>query len=340
MASLVERKVDVRAIEKSLLELWKSAAEASAAGEIPPVTRAAVLTLIVMVDMPAGARRATEMIAAITEHAPCRALLVDRSAGPAEPPLEAFASAHCHRVSGGRQVCCEQVTIRVSPAGEDLVAGLVTPLLIPDLPVYLDWPAAARWVEGIDASTAESQLFDTLRRVADVTVIDSSLARDGRAILWRMAGQPRLRDLNWARLLPWREAVADRADMPGSPACRPDRIFIEAAGSPDRPMARPWLLAGWLADRLGWPFEPTDRLVVEWQADQGAPGRINALHFEAGPTRATLTREEVLARVQRPDEHLLCREIDRRGPDPVFRRAVSMATALAGGGRPPERHRP
>lgn len=333
MASLVERQVDVRAIEKSLLELWKSAAEASAAGEIPPVTRAAVLTLIVIVDAPGGVNRATGMIAAITEHAPCRALLVDRTADPADPPLEAFASAHCHRVGGGRQVCCEQVTIRVSPAGEELVAGLVTPLLIPDLPVYLDWPGAARWVEGIDSATPESRLFETLRAIADVTVIDTSLARDPGAILWRMAGEPRLRDLNWSRLLPWREAVADGADIPGSPVRAPGQIVIEASGDPARPMARPWLLAGWLADRLGWPFEPTDRLRVEWQPGSGAPGRINALHFEAGPARVTLTREEVLARVQRPDEHLLCREIDRRGPDPVFRRAVSMAAALAGAGR-------
>lgn len=95
-------------------------------------------------------------------------------------------------------------------------------------------------------------------------------------------------------------------------------------------MARPWLLAGWLAARLGWSPEETKRLTIELTPGAGGPGRINALRFASGSRLQTLRRDDVLVHVLRPDEHLLCREIDRRGPDPVYRQSVQRAVRLAG----------
>jgi len=364
------RRLDVRSIEKELTSLWKAAVEASETDGRTPLTRAAVLTLVIVVDGGDAATRFTDLVAALTEFAPCRAILIQRSSEEAHPPISAFASAHCHRVAGGRQVCCEQVTITVSPSAVRLLPGLVTPLFIPDLPAFVYWPEAMAQTSSGDFPDLMEMLFPQV----DYIVVDSGRACDPLIAMTRLAdlierpgaGRPRPRDLNWTRLLPWREAVADLFEPPerrGWPAAV-SAVTIRAAagGEGDRHCfpSRPMLLAAWLSGRLGWTrtgaeahgerfrIDYTGGRFIDILLDGGDEprGRLEELDCSCGAgRRAALTRrpdghlalrleadghvhEEMLIRRAETEEALLSEEITHRERDAVFEAAMLESAEL------------
>lgn len=358
--------VDIRALEKELLRLWKSAAEAAPEGTESPVTRAAVLTLIAVVDGAAAADATTTTIARLTEHAPCRALLVQRMSDDG-PPVEAFASAHCHLVSGGRQVCCEQVTLVVRPEGEPHVPGLVVPLLIPDLPTYLYWPEALR--------AEPPALYRALLRECDFFIVDTARAADPAAALRHLDERARSRgpgarprDLNWSRLTAWRDLLADLFEPADRRAWLSSvrSVTIRAAagvacdGGTVYP-ARPLLFAGWWIRRLRWRTRAVkpdpDGVRLEDEA-----GRVVDIRLEAGAgPRGRLVGVEILwhdgrrliaemgsggfhvslldeagaplersvARTVDAEDRLLCDQIDERSTDPIFAEALHEAARVA-----------
>lgn len=351
-----------RAIERELLDLWASAASGTGhdadAAESPPVTRAALLSLIVVAESAEAARAAHDLGVQVTEHAPGRVFLVELTGETTGDPLTARVSAHCHLRSGGKQVCCEEVTLRSTPAGDDLLPGVILPLLVPDLPVFLYWPRAAGFLETRPGQPVPrgADLLCDLDPAVDTWVLDSALAADPAALQARLAVLARRppgagmtpRDLNWARLLAWREALAQAVDDGRFEPARVVRIDIEARGGCGRLCpARPALLAGWLIDRLGW----SDAVVAHRDPDRfeiaAAGGRRLSIRLtESAPDTAIRTpgrlehvtlheaaRRFVLERanVPRPDVSetaLLAGEIDRRGVDPAYRRALELAVTL------------
>lgn len=359
--------LDIRALEKELLALWKSAADVEETGG-QAVTRAAVLTLIAVVSGDEAVGRTTGMIAELTEHAPCRAVLINRRAAAEGPPLEAYASAHCHRVGGGRQVCCEQITIHAHPDAEAHVTGLVVPLIIPDLPVYLYWP---------DALVGEHPpLLDALARQCDFVIMDSARAGDPEAALrhleelaTRTGPGPRPRDLNWSRLTAWRDLLADIFEPPDRRPWLADVVSLDVLASAgiacDGPAiypARPLLFAGWFIRQLGWRTHAVRGRgeAVEIEADRGRrvtirldgfgvpKGKLLGLHlrwsdgreiivesgetgFHVAVTAADGTPlERRIARATEVEGRLLCDQLDERGVDAVFREALREATEAAG----------
>lgn len=353
-----------RAIERELLDLWASAAAAGTGhdadvAESPPVTRAALLSLIVVAESAEEARAAHDLGVQVTEHAPGRVFLVELAGETAgEAPLTARVSAHCHLRAGGKQVCCEEVTLRSAPAGDDLLSGVLLPLLVPDLPVFLYWPRAAGFLETRPGQPVPrgADLLCDLDPAVDTWVLDSALAVDPAALQARLVVLARRppgagmtpRDLNWARLLAWREALAQAVDDGRFDPARVVGIDIEARGGCGGLCpARPALLAGWLIDRLGWGdavvthrdagrFEIAAaegrRLSIrltESTPDAAArtPGRLERVTLHEAARRFALERADV----PRPDDSetaLLAGEIDRRGVDPAYRRALELAVTL------------
>lgn len=350
------RPLSVRALEEELKAMWTSVAQdRDPTGG--PVMRAALLTLIAVVDGDEAARRMTLLISRLMEQAPCRALLVqlDPSRG-SEEPLAAYVSVHCHKV-GARQVCCEQITIRSAPAGDPHLSSLVLPLLVPDLPVVLHWPEVAIMMApaaGSHELARGAQFLCDLDPFVDQLILDSALAVNPVAWLSRvlaLAGRPagpgmRPVDLNWIRLLPWREALADAVDR-----CAIDPAAIRtatigtvvdpttraAAPGADMPV-RPRLLAGWLRERLASATGGAFRAVIRAEVGPGPPGRIVGvtLTMADGTSMAVLVEPDALAvthgadafRFSRPPdtgEDVLCGAIGRRETDPYFARAVGLA---------------
>ena len=99
-----------------------------------------------------------------------------------------------------------------------------------------------------------SEAVDSLRRLAQIVLIDSQDEPDVEAALTRaddLSGDTYVVDLAWLRSTPWRERIAAAFD---SPRRRPDLTKISAVTVRHREdsLASGLLFCGWLASRLGW----------------------------------------------------------------------------------------
>jgi len=338
-------------VERQLAEFWREASTDEQA-----VMRACAMNLVVICsDETDDLRRATELVAAIAPTAPCRALVV-ASPGENDAELDVYVSAHCHRGAGGAQVCSEQVTIEPGASSLDLVPATVLQLLVEDMPVYTWWRRRE-----LDASA----LLDPLVDLSDYCILDSATSEAGGAHLNAMLALSSRRswaghviDAAWARLAPWREALASFFDDPARlPALdRITRVEVEAGGG----IAQAYL-AGWLASRLGYRQEADGRWTrpdgvnVEFvfrraerlSGDEVAAARIEAeqndatISFTAGPVderkeclSLTITSKGLAVpphKIRMPsldETGMICGLLQRTGRDPVFEEALGVAARL------------
>lgn len=354
------RPVEVSQIERELSQLWNSASPGS---DRPAVTRACSLNLVIFCGTQVVADRATDVVATIMPQHPCRALLLltDSEASPAR--TEAWLSAHCS-MSEGPQVCCEQITIRASGKSVMHLAEVVRPLLVPDLPVVLWWPTAVPWGE---------PWVQALNREADRIIVDTGglAASDPRFQLTEYTDRAVVSDLNWFRLLAWRELTAQFFDPLDF---RPyldhlSEAVIECAAEVEGPMdcSGAVLMAAWLASCLGWTWvsrreeslffqrDGVEIPVALWgrQNPSLSRGEIAGLRLVASHARPpavfllrTISPNLVLAEVEVPaacplprmigiDRHdearLLCGVLEEVGRDQVYEAAMGLATQMYAG---------
>lgn len=185
---------------------------------------------------------ATQTLAGLGERHPSRTLLL-LPEPEEEDRLAARVFLECHPLEGdGRQLCNEVVELRLGGGRARAPASVATPLLLPDLPVFLRWRGRPPF---------RTVQFRQLVGIADRLVVDSSEWPDvpgAYAELEEFFDTVAVSDIAWRRTERWREALA-RAwpDLP-------ERI----AGPP----AEASLLAGWLRSRTGVTVavEATDQL--------------------------------------------------------------------------------
>ena len=104
-----ETAVDVAQVERQLRDLWKLASKDSR----QRITRACLFNLVAYTETDADRDRVTGIISEVTSRHPCRAMVL--LAKPGEPDeIGASITAHCHLAGGGKQVCCEQISIHAS----------------------------------------------------------------------------------------------------------------------------------------------------------------------------------------------------------------------------------
>ncbi len=358
------RPVDIAAVEHELTQLWKAAAEDTLEGQ--PVVRACILNLVAYAPNEGTAEHVSEVISQASGRHPSRSIVIVAGAGPGSGRLQASVSAHCQiPPEGGKQVCCEQITLRASGPALDELHGTVLPLLVPDLPFFLWWHDGPPWT---------GHLFRELLQACDRLVVDSAdfaPERAERALvgLQRLAqeGDVAVGDLNWSRLTQWREVLAQFFDAPPARQYldRLDRVEVEVASlrgrEPD--LTEGLLLVGWLASRLGWALEDGGRrsrgratsfglrsatgpVAVKVRPDTAHPGEgLHAIRLGAAGratfavaraaddrTCVTVTAEmpegghSRVVRMAAPSEAaLLCEELEMQGHDRVFEEALAQA---------------
>lgn len=260
-------------IESALNDFWRSLAQD---GE-RAVLRSATSTLILVATQSPRYQTLVQTLPELIRQRPGRIILIQLQ--PAGETVEAFISAHCRISSlGGKQLCCEQITLHCPSAQADKLPGIVLPLLLPDLPVLLWWP---------DAPQARARIFSSLCPTIDRLIIQSGVWITGWQDLcslaqWIVRHQPQVRmmDLTWASLTGWREALAQFFDVKEGAALLQgiDRVEFQTTPAGFSPAAG-WLLA-WLATVLQW------RLRVHAQPDFTGP---------AGPIRTSFAVLKVKA---------------------------------------------
>ena len=264
-------------LEKELSELWRSAAEDPETEH--PVMRACVLTLLVYVENERAGRETLHLISQVISQNPCRAIIMIAEEREQPEGLTSWISAQCHLpASGAKQVCCEQICVRARGEAVKGLDNVIIPLAIPELPVYLWWRAGR---------FAPPAFLDHILQITNRVLVDSALFQEPESDLAMLARQvERFRgaeevafsDLNWARLTPCRELIAQCFDSTEANSFLGDlaEVRLEWArgeGADDDRWAQALLLTAWLASRLGW--EPASHLALE-------SGQSATLEFRKG----------------------------------------------------------
>jgi glucose-6-phosphate dehydrogenase assembly protein OpcA len=268
-----------------------------------------VLTLVIITDDGAMIEDSIEAANEASREHPCRVIVLARGFREAAPRLDAQIRV------GGDAGASDVIVLRgYGPlAGDDAVAGMVMPLLLPDAPVVAWWPGQAPDVPS----------EDSVGRLATRRITDALAAPDPFAALEQRRAGHRSgdTDLAWSRLTFWRALLATALDAPPyESVTRATVVGEEVSPSAD-------LLAGWLAVRLGIPTErlksTTGHGMVSVRLDRGSgpielvrpDGRIGRLSQPGQPDRlVALARREV--------RDCLAEELRRLDPDEIYEAAL------------------
>ncbi|MFC4590125.1 glucose-6-phosphate dehydrogenase assembly protein OpcA [Sphaerisporangium corydalis] len=210
----------------------------------------------------------------------------------------------------------EVVLLRLYGELREHADSVLSPLLLPDIPVVVWWPNNAPEAPAKDPVGAFGQ-----RRITDARSAGDSVA----AIRSRSAGYtPGDTDLAWTRITPWRSLLAAAFDQPVGKILDG---YVEA--EPGHPSAA--LLAVWLSDRLDAPIKVTE---------SKGPGLTTVhLRLKGGEVvvkrqdsrTATLVRpgqpDRQVALARRPTSDLLAEELRRLDPDEVYAAAIQAAAS-------------
>jgi hypothetical protein len=231
----VTENVTIREVERELGELRAAAA---APGELPKL-RTSVMTHMAWVPE-RWVEVATETLGGLAERHPSRTILLFPRPNEDRDALDAEVDLRCFRRGGEeREVCSEVISIRLCGKRASAPASVIQPLLVPDLPVFLRWRGECPW-----GAVELEELVD----VTDRLIVDSSEWPDvewGYARLAEILDRVVVSDIAWARIEPWRRAVAALwPDVAEAGKMRVAGPYPEAA-----------LLARWLGARLDRQIE-------------------------------------------------------------------------------------
>ncbi len=235
------KDISIDDIDSELNQIWQN--NSGADGTI--ATRATTFSMVVYEsEVKAQPNQITDAIAAAN---PCRIITLYPTQGEDEG-VSAQVSAYCpiQKQGSNSLVCCEYINLTGTPAALERIGGMISALMLSELPKFLWWKAVP---------APESDLFQRLADSSDIIIIDSSSFAEPEAEL-EAVGQTLAEgrvfaDLNWRRLASWQELTAEAFDPPErrSALSEVDRVTIDyEKGNPTQTL----MFLGWLASRLNW----------------------------------------------------------------------------------------
>jgi glucose-6-phosphate dehydrogenase assembly protein OpcA len=204
-----------------------------------------------------------ETIAQFVVKHPCRVILIMAQPRHAISKLETNLFAHTYGNEAGKNVLCEQITLKATGASVKELASAVQPLLTPDLPIYL-------WWRGVFLH--QRVLVEQMLQFADRFIYDGVGWSNLHYTVLQVADCIEKHDekvgftnFNWSRLRPWRENTADFFDhgLFEKEVWELNRVRVEymaLPGNEEGYQYRALLYIAWLAVQL------------EWEAVRGTPG--------------------------------------------------------------------
>ena len=250
--------------EQELALLWKISADNMRMGQNTNV-RTSVLNLIVSAPDIESAQRASKVLRELSSmHLARVTILILDSSDEIPTSVSTWVTLRCFSViSDLMRHCFEQTTILASGSAVRSIANIARPLLKAELPVYLWW---------LGDPPSDNSVFGSLVALSDRVIVDSTSFFNPEQDIYTLASLLQaspgcaLSDLNWSRLTPWRQLIAQFFDVADY---RPylagvNSIEIAHAAAPIATQmrtesgdvspnpARALLLAGWLKARLGW----------------------------------------------------------------------------------------
>jgi glucose-6-phosphate dehydrogenase assembly protein OpcA len=213
---------------------------------------------------------------AIAASNPCRIITLCPTAGEDEG-VTAQVSAYCpiQKLGQSTLVCCEYITLRGTATALERIGGIISELMIPELPKFVWWKATPEPNYG---------LFKRLASQTDTIIVDSSTFKEPEADLLcvaeLLANDVAIADLNWGRLAAWQELTAEAFDPPERRAAilEVDRITIDyEKGNPTQAL----IYLGWIASRLNWRAIAYDHLGGDYDLRKIIFTTADQKHIEA-----------------------------------------------------------
>lgn len=325
-------------ILKGLGKLWTSLGHEEKEHGKPTVLRACAMTLIVATNETDGGFSASQIISELMHEHPSRGIVLTVSEG-AEKDLEARVFAQCWKPFGkAQQICCEQIEITARPQSWPHVGPTLIGLFAADLPVVF-WCRHSEAL-GPRATADQKAGLEAVMRLATKTIVDTkdldvtgSLECIGE---WRARGRL-VADLEWTRLTPWREPIAQLFDSGReNPYSKFDRV--EIAWANETVPASALYLAGWLAH----PFQAKVSFVKTTGCSPGVQkvtleSPQEKIEFERNgcdcmTLRSTRAPERDYSYSEASPYNLMNEELAIIGPDPAFDMAFETAREIVRGG--------
>ncbi|KOU20195.1 oxidoreductase [Streptomyces sp. WM6372] len=279
-------------------------------------TMGLVLTLVIATDEENAYDAVRAASEASREH-PCRIIVVIKRTSRGSHKLRPTRLDAELRV-GSDAGTGEIVLLRLHGALTGQAGSVVLPLLVPDAPVVVWWPA--------DAPADPAR--DPLGALAQRRITDAEAVADPVAVLDRQAAAyaPGDTDLAWTRLTPWRALLAAAMDQKPLPVTG---AAVESEA--DNPSAE--LLARWLGDRLGVPVErvTTDGPVITRVRLATAAGEITVDRPDGALATLMLpgSPDRKVALKIRSKAELISEELRRLDADEVYASALRKPPAPA-----------
>jgi glucose-6-phosphate dehydrogenase assembly protein OpcA len=191
---------------------------------------------------------------AIAASNPCRIITLCPTTGE-DTGVSAQVSAYCpiNKRGSSTLICCEYITLSGTAAALERIGGLITALMVRDLPKFIWWKAVP---------DGNYSLFQRLVAEADTLIVDSSEFRNSESdllTLCHLLSQGiNVADLNWSRLAAWQELTAAAFDPPERRAAiwEVDHVTLNyEKGNSTQAL----MFLGWLASRLGWDIAAMER---------------------------------------------------------------------------------
>jgi glucose-6-phosphate dehydrogenase assembly protein OpcA len=268
------------------------------------VMQGRVGTLIIKSDNEDLLEESIEAANAASHEHPSRALVVTAgNADAADARLDAQVRV------GGDAGAGEVVVLRLSGPLAGHANSVVTPFLLPDIPVVVWWPDIA---PAVPAKDPLGKL--AIRRITDATNSDDPLS----AIKSRLPGYTDGdTDLAWARVTYWRALLTSAVDQ------KPHEAIESALVSGLKTEPALDILAGWLASRIDGPVR---RVVGDLKVELERKSETITLSRPQEGTTATLSRtgrpDALVPLARRETRECLAEDMRRLDPDEIFYAAL------------------
>ncbi len=190
-----ESQVHIANIDHELKALWEQNKEQKH-------IRACLFNLIVYTQEERRKEYFQQIVSSIIQKFPCRILFIQRDIKSDKDYLYVTVTNETY-VDGGTTIACDQITLQVGGIYIDRVAHIISPHIVPDLPIYLFW--------GEDP-THESEILPHLQDFASRLIFDTECTQDLQKFSQIMLQKLNtldieIMDIHWALISPWRDVI-------------------------------------------------------------------------------------------------------------------------------------
>jgi hypothetical protein len=234
------KKVPVDKIENYLHEIW----EQKASELKQDLVRSSTINFCVTCEV-SLLDKIFELLHHVVPYHPGRVVVAAFDEQNTSEQITAHVYTYCHEKADQKRICSEMIILHFGQNSCQHLTGLILPLILPNLPLYLWWMLPYDQLLDYDSLLKSTNRLIVnspfLRTVNIETLVETVLSVE----------EIKLSDYAWGRITNWREAMAHYIDPDSLQHIQQVTLFSSGEG----PALDAWLLVGWLASRLSWTPE-------------------------------------------------------------------------------------